>query len=118
MKNVKFRGIPLQKDEFRLKFCGKNPNSAARLEIPRPAENCGPYLYVSVCTCMANIALARSVAYWILSEYWRWLNDWTSQAPQLSGDSSPGCIAAYRSLYPHMRASQVTNWKLRLLLSL
>ena len=48
MKNVKFRGIPRQKDEFRgkipwLKFRGKNPNSAARLEIPRAAENCGPY---------------------------------------------------------------------------
>jgi len=34
---VKFRGnteIPRQR-----------PNSAARLEIPRPAENCGPYWY-------------------------------------------------------------------------
>ena len=39
--SVKFRGntaIPRQR-----------PNSAARLEIPRPAENCGPYssVYVS-----------------------------------------------------------------------
>ena len=43
MKNVKFRGIPRQKDEFRGKFRSSNPNSAARLEILRAAENCGPY---------------------------------------------------------------------------
>jgi len=56
MKNVKVRGkkdesrgkrrIPRKKGEFRGKFRGsarKNPNSAAQLEIPRSAENCGPY---------------------------------------------------------------------------
>ena len=46
MKNVKFRG----KDEFRgeiprLKFRGKNPNSADRLEIARgPRKTVGPIL--------------------------------------------------------------------------
>src|SRR6218665_2389213 len=57
MKNVKFRGMPRKKKNSamnsaaqipRLKFRGsnsaeKNPNSADRLEIPGPAENCGPY---------------------------------------------------------------------------
>ena len=76
-------------------------------------------LQAHVYTCMVNIALARSVAYWILSEYWRWLNDWSSQAPQLSGDSSPGCTAVYRSLlYPRMRASQITNWKLTIVITM
>ena len=46
MKNVKFRCIPRKKDEFRgknprIKFRGKKPNSAARLEIPRLRGNCG-----------------------------------------------------------------------------
>ena len=44
--NVKFRDIPRRKDEFRGKFRDsiprKNPNSAARLEIPRAAETVGP----------------------------------------------------------------------------
>src|SRR6218665_3413676 len=39
MKNVKYRGFPRQKDEFRGEFRGskprKKPKSAARLEIPR-----------------------------------------------------------------------------------
>jgi len=39
-------------------------------------------LYVHVCTSMVNLALARSVAYWILAEYWRWLM--TGQARRLS----------------------------------
>ena len=55
MKNVKVRGKRRKtaekdefrggKGEFRGKFRGsarKNPNSAAQLEIPQSAENCGP----------------------------------------------------------------------------
>jgi len=47
MKNVKFRGIPRQKDEFRGKF--RSTNFVAKTQIPRlgskfrgSAENCGP----------------------------------------------------------------------------
>ena len=47
MKSVKFSGIPRKKNQFWLnseaQFRGKNPNSAARLEIPQAAENSGPY---------------------------------------------------------------------------
>ena len=46
MKNIKFRvrGIPRKKDEFRGSILrDKPPNSVARLEILRSAENCGPY---------------------------------------------------------------------------
>src|SRR6218665_1655636 len=47
MKNVKFRGIPREKDEIRgfiprFNFAVFNPNSVARLEIPRWAETVGP----------------------------------------------------------------------------
>src|SRR6218665_1205840 len=50
MKNVKFRGLPREKTKSveipRFKFHGsnsaRNPNSAARLEIPRDAETVGP----------------------------------------------------------------------------
>ena len=52
----KFRGIPRKKDEFRGKFRGKNPNSAARLQIPRPAENCGPYSSAIRCKTRLEIA--------------------------------------------------------------
>jgi len=46
MENIKFRGIPQQKDEIpRLNAAAKfrgHKNFAARLEIPRAAENCEP----------------------------------------------------------------------------
>jgi len=35
------RRIPWKNSAAR--FRGENPNSAARLEIPRSTENCGPY---------------------------------------------------------------------------
>ena len=51
MKNVKFRGIPRQKDEFRGKF--PSSNSAGKTQIPRlgskfrgPRKTVGP-IYVS-----------------------------------------------------------------------
>jgi len=48
-----------------------------------------------------------------------WRNDWTSQAPQLSGDYTPGCTAICRSLlYPRTRALQVTDWKLTIVITM
>jgi len=44
-----FRGISSNSVKFRgnMEIPRQRPNSAARLEIPRPAENCGPYWWVT-----------------------------------------------------------------------
>src|SRR6218665_800914 len=76
-------------------------------------------LYRLICTCVYKYGQSSAGMLSCLLDFGRILevvNDWTSQAPQLSGDSSPGCTAVFRSLvYPRTGALQVTNLKLRLL---
>jgi len=64
MKNVKFRGNSTEKDEIRgynaALFRGKNPNSAAWLEIPRSAENCVPYCSLSCANTISSDAIAHT----------------------------------------------------------
>jgi len=58
MKNVKFRGIPRQKDEFRGKFRGSN--SAEKTQLPRlgskfrgPRKTVGP-IHKSLIFCLVT----------------------------------------------------------------
>jgi len=56
-----------------IKIPGKKANSAAQLEIPQPAENCGPYWCVSLSVC-----LYLSVCHVCLCPYvcWLWCRLW------------------------------------------
>jgi len=54
----------------RLKYREKNPNSAYRLEIPRPAENCGPFIIVLIYSFMCmheNGTTNRISAHWSIA---------------------------------------------------
>jgi len=67
---------------FRGKFCQspwRRPNSAARLEIPRLAENCGPYIWATM----------NATASCLLSGDWQWSLLFSIQAlqPQLPNKS-------------------------------
>ena len=62
------RLLPRNFTQNSVKFCGntaiprQRPNYAARLEIPRPAENCGPYLLYTQ-RIKQRCAYARNILY-------------------------------------------------------